>query len=117
MQSTTMDDFNPRRANFGPDGECAAGDPKMSSANNHNSSRLVTAADEGLPETFQDLQVHLAATASGRSTNVFFDIVEFVGRDTIEEEVVAGTVDGEQIDAKSGSNLNRSHYLSGPSPI
>ena len=41
--------------------------------------------------------------ASGRSNNVFFDIVEFVGRDTIEEEVVAGTVDGKQIVVKSGS--------------
>ena len=97
MQSTTTDDLNPRRANFGPDGEGAAGDPMMSSSNNRNSPRLVTAADAGLPETWQ---VHLAAAASGRSTNVFFDIVEFVGRDTIEEEVVAGT--GKQIVVKSG---------------
>ena len=79
MPSTTTDDLNPRRANFGPDGEGAAGDPMVSSVNNCRSPRFVTATDEGLgqlPGTRQDPQVLLAAVASVRSTNMFFDIVD-----------------------------------------
>ena len=35
---------------------------------------------------------------------MYFDIVDFIGRDTVEEEVVAGKHEGKQIVVKSGVN-------------
>ena len=43
-----------------------------------------------MPGAWQDLQIHLRSSASGRSAQAYHDIVDFVGRDTVEEMVVAG---------------------------
>ena len=46
-----------------------------------------------MPGTWQDPQIHLLSAAAGRSTHTYHD-VDFVGNDTIEKDVVAGTQDG-----------------------
>ena len=55
-----------------------------------------------LPGLWQDPQVHLVSSAAGRSGNVHYDVVDFITKDAIEEEVVAGTQEGRQIIVKSG---------------
>ena len=55
-----------------------------------------------MPGSWQDLQIHLLSSASCRSAQAFHDIVDFVGRDTMEETVVAGMHEGVQIILKSG---------------
>lgn len=55
-----------------------------------------------LPGAWQDPQVHLLTAASGRSSSSYHDIVDFACKDTVEEEVVAGTHEGRQIVFKSG---------------
>jgi len=66
----------------------------------------VTASAAGhcatMPGLWQDPQVHLRSSASGRSNNAHYDVVDFIGKDSVEEEVVAGTLEGRQIIVKSG---------------
>jgi len=63
-----------------------------------------------IPGLWQDPQVHLISSATGRSANVHYDVVDFIGKDTVEEKVVAGTHEGRQIIVKSGVKpKNRSH--------
>ena len=54
------------------------------------------------PGLWLDPQVHLVSSATGRSCNVYYDVVDFIAKDTVEEEVVAGTQQGRQIIVKSG---------------
>ena len=54
-----------------------------------------------LPGSWQDPQIHLMTAAAGRSCH-YYDVVDFIGRDVVEEEVVAGTNDGNHIVVKSG---------------
>jgi len=54
-----------------------------------------------LPGSWQDPQIHLMTAAAGRSC-AYYDVVDFIGRDMVEEEVVAGTTDGNRIIVKSG---------------
>ena len=42
-----------------------------------------------MPGLWQDPQVHLVSSATGRSCNVHYDVVDFIAKDTVEEEVVA----------------------------
>ena len=58
-----------------------------------------------MPELWQDPQVHLISSATGRSGNAHYDVVDFIGKDSIEEEVVAGTHEGRHIIVKSGEKL------------
>ena len=53
-----------------------------------------------LPGSWQDPQIHLMTAAAGRSCH-YYD-VDFIVRDVVEEEVVAGTNDGHHIVVKSG---------------
>ena len=39
---------------------------------------------------------------TGRSCNVYCDVVDFIAKDTVEEEFVAGTQEGRKIIVKSG---------------
>ena len=55
-----------------------------------------------MPGLWQDPQVHLVSSAAGRSGNVHYDVVDFITKDAVEEEVVAGTQEGRQIIVKSG---------------
>ena len=55
-----------------------------------------------MPGSWQDPQVHLVASATGRSGNVHYDVIDFIAKDAVEEEVVAGTQEGRQIIVKSG---------------
>ena len=55
-----------------------------------------------IPGLWQDPQVHLISSATGRSANVHYNVVDFTGKDAVEEEVVAGTHEGRQIIVKSG---------------
>ena len=55
-----------------------------------------------MPGAWQDPQIHLRSSASGRSAHAYHDIVDFVGKDTMEETVVAGTHEGGHIILKSG---------------
>ena len=55
-----------------------------------------------MPGSWQDPQIHLRSSASGRSANAYHDIVDFVGKDTMEETVVAGMHEGGQVIIKSG---------------
>ena len=50
-----------------------------------------------MPGSWQDPQIHLRSSASA-----YHDIVDFVGKDTIEETVVAGMHEGGQVIIKSG---------------
>ena len=52
--------------------------------------------------SWQDPQLHLRSSASGRSAHAYHDIVDFVGKDTMEETVVAGMHEGRQVIIKSG---------------
>ena len=45
-----------------------------------------------MPGLWQDAQVHLVSSATGRSCNVNYDVVDFIAKDTVDEEVVAGSV-------------------------
>ena len=55
-----------------------------------------------MPGLWQDPQVHLVSSAAGRSGNVHYDVVDFITKDAVEEEVVAGTQEGRHIIVKSG---------------
>ena len=55
-----------------------------------------------MPGSWQDPLVHLRSSASGRSAHAYHDIVDFVGKDTMEETVVAGMDEGGQVIVKSG---------------
>ena len=55
-----------------------------------------------MPGLWEDPQVHLVSSATGRSGNVHYDVVDFITKDAVEEEVVAGTQEGRQIIVKSG---------------
>ena len=55
-----------------------------------------------LPGSWQDPQIHMRSSASGRSAHAYHDIVDFVGRESMEETVVSGMHEGEQIILKSG---------------
>ena len=55
-----------------------------------------------MPGSWQDPQIHLRASASGRSAHAYHDIVDFVGKDTMEETVMAGMHEGGQFIIKSG---------------
>ena len=55
-----------------------------------------------MPGSRQDPQIHLLSSASCRSAQAFHDIVDFVGRESIEETVVSGMHEGVQIILKSG---------------
>ena len=55
-----------------------------------------------MPGSWQDPQIHLRSSASGRSAHAYHDIVDFVGKDTMEETVVAGMHEGGQVIIKSG---------------
>ena len=54
-----------------------------------------------MPGTWLD---HLLSAATGRSSCSHYDAVDFIGKDVVEEEVVAGTHNGKQIVVKSGVN-------------
>ena len=66
----------------------------------HNASHFEHCAT--MPGLWQDPQVHLISSAAGRSVNVHYDVVDFITKDTVEEEVVAGTQEGRQIIVESG---------------
>ena len=55
-----------------------------------------------MPGSWQDPQIHLRSSASGRSAHAYHDIVGFVGKDTMEETVMAGMHEGGQDIIKSG---------------
>ena len=55
-----------------------------------------------MPGSWQDPQIHLRSSASGRSAHAYHDIVDFVCKDTTEETVVAGMHEGGQVIIKSG---------------
>ena len=55
-----------------------------------------------MPGAWQDPQLYLRSSASLRSAHTYHDIVDLMGRDTMEETVVAGMKEGGQIILKSG---------------
>ena len=55
-----------------------------------------------MPGLWQNPQVHLVSSATGRSCNVHYDVVDFISKDTVDEEFVACTQEGRQIIVKSG---------------
>ena len=62
-----------------------------------------------MPGSWQDPQIHLRSSASGRSAQAYHDIVDFVGRESMEETVVAGMHEGGQIILKLVLNPNSNH--------
>ena len=80
--------------------------PQLVGNSDNRRAPTVTASACGhcatMPGLWQDLQVHLRSSASGRSNNAHYDVVDFIGKDSVEEEVVAGTHEGRQIIVKSG---------------
>ena len=55
-----------------------------------------------MPGSWQDPQIYMRSSASGRSAHAYHDIVDFVGRESMEETVVAGMHEGGQIILKLG---------------
>ena len=51
---------------------------------------------------WQDSQIHLLSAATGKSACAHYDVVDFIGKETVEEEIVAGCHDGKHIVVKSG---------------
>ena len=80
--------------------------PQPVAGRGHTRAATVTASHfehcAAIPGLWQDPQVHLVSSATGRSCNVLYDVVDFIAKDTVEEEVVAGTQEGRQIIVKSG---------------
>ncbi|KAK2144921.1 hypothetical protein NP493_4089g00002 [Ridgeia piscesae] len=80
--------------------------PQSVAGRGHTRAATVTASRfehcATMPGLWQDPQVHLVSSATGRSCNVHYDVVDFIAKDTVEEEVVAGTQEGRQNIVKSG---------------
>ena len=53
----------------------------------------------------------MGSSASGRSAHAYSDIVDFVGKDTMEETVVAGMHEGGQIILKAGVKPKRESLM------
>ena len=79
--------------------------PQPVAGRGHTRAATVTASRfehwATMPGLWQDPQVHLVSSATGRSCNVHYDVVDFIAKDTVEKEVVAGTQEGRQIIVKS----------------
>ena len=60
-------------------------------------------AGDSVTATWQDPQVYLMAASVGKSTLQYHDIADFINKDNVHEEVIAGADEGTQIVIKSGS--------------
>ena len=60
------------------------------------------AGGSSMPGPWQDPQIHLLSAATGKSACAHYDVVNFIGKETVEEEIVAGSHDGKHIVVKSG---------------
>ena len=60
------------------------------------------AAGDSLPGTWQDPQIHLLIAASGRSASPYYDITNFVARETIQEDNNCRNAGVKKIVVKSG---------------
>ena len=55
-----------------------------------------TPSGKTIPGTRQDPLIHLMSATVGKSPLSYHDVIDFLSRDTIEEEVVAGAHEGKQ---------------------
>ena len=63
---------------------------------------MAAAGGQSMPGPWQDPQIHLLSAATGKSACAHYDVVDFIGKETVEEEIVAGSHDGKHIVVKSG---------------